>query len=127
MMGFAVVVGASLITHQNVPTNLLLAFVTSFTLTAASMAINDYYDREIDEINEPQRPIPSGAISPKEALLFAFVLCIIGFIAAFGTNVQCLFLAVVAWIVSVTYVTKGKRTGFPGNLLVSTCVVIPFI
>ena len=28
---------------------------------------------------------------------------------------------------SVTYVTKGKRTGLPGNLLVSTCVVVPFI
>jgi geranylgeranylglycerol-phosphate geranylgeranyltransferase len=133
MMGFAVVVGASLVnyaslvTYPNVLTNLLLAFVTSFTLTAASMAINDYYDREIDEINEPQRPIPSGAISPKEALLLAFVLSIIGFAAAFVTNVQCLGVAVVAWIVSVTYVTKGKRTGLPGNLLVSTCVVIPFV
>ncbi|UCE29707.1 MAG: UbiA family prenyltransferase [Candidatus Bathyarchaeota archaeon] len=127
MMGFAVVVGASLVTYSNFLINLLLAIVTSFTLTAASMAINDYYDREIDEINEPQRPIPSGAVSPREALLLAFVLSIIGFIAAFGTNVQCLATAVVAWIVSVTYVTKGKRSGLPGNLLVSTCVVIPFI
>ena len=127
MMGFAVIVGASLVSYPNFSTNLLLGFITSFTLTAASMAINDYYDRDIDAINEPQRPIPSGAISPKEALFLALVLSVIGFVAAFGTNVYCLIVAVIAWIVSVTYVTKGKRTGLPGNLLVSTCVVIPFI
>lgn len=28
--------------------------------------MNDYYDREIDAINEPYRPIPSGAISENE-------------------------------------------------------------
>jgi len=127
MMGFAVIVGASFVTYPNFSTNLLLGFITSFTLTAASMAINDYYDRDIDAINEPQRPIPSGAISPKEALFLALVLSVIGFMAAFGTNVPCLIVAGIAWIVSVTYVTKGKRTGLFGNLLVSTCVVIPFI
>jgi len=91
------------------------------------MAINDYYDRQIDSINEPNRPIPGGAVSPKEALYFAIVLSIIGFIAALGTNVPCLMVAAIAWIVSITYVTKGKSTGLPGNFLVSICVAIPFI
>jgi len=127
MMGFAVIVGASLVSALNFSINLLLGFVTSFTLTGASMAINDYYDRQIDAINEPKRPIPSGAVSPKEALHFALVLSIIGFIAALGTNVPCLIVAAIAWIVSITYVTKGKRTGLPGNFLVSACVAIPFI
>jgi len=127
MMGFAVIVGASLVSPLNFSTNLLLGFVTAFTLTAAFMAINDYYDKDVDAINEPQRPIPSGAISPKEALFFALVLSVIGFMAAFGTNVHCLIVAVIAWVVSVTYVTMGKRTGLFGNFLVSTCVVIPFV
>ena len=127
MMGFAVIVGASLASPLNFSISLLLGFITSFTLTGASMAINDYYDREIDAINEPNRPIPSGVVTPKEALFLAFVLSIIGFIAAFETNVPCLIVAVIAWIVSVTYITEGKRTGLPGNFLVSTCVVIPFI
>ncbi len=127
MMGFAVIVGASLVSALNFSINLLLGFITSFTLTGASMAINDYYDRQIDAVNEPNRPIPSGAVSPKEALSFALVLSIIGLVAAFGTNVPCLIVAVIAWIVSMTYITKGKSTGLPGNFLVSTCVVIPFI
>ena len=127
MMGVAVIAGASLVTNPSFSAEQLLAFVTSFTLTAASMAINDYYDRDIDAINEPQRPIPSGMIKPRESLFLALVLGVIGFVAAFGTNTYCLIVAVVAWIVSVAYVTKGKRTGLLGNLLVSTCVVIPFI
>ena len=127
MMGFAVIVGASLVSALNFSINLLLGFVTSSTLTGASMAINDYYDREIDAINEPNRPIPSGTISPKEALSFAAVLSLVGFAAALMTNISCLIVAVITWMIFVTYTTKGKRTGLPGNLLVSTCVVIPFI
>ena len=43
-------------------TNILFGFGTGFMLTAAAMTINDYYDRTIDAINEPTRPIPSGLI-----------------------------------------------------------------
>jgi geranylgeranylglycerol-phosphate geranylgeranyltransferase len=127
MMGFAVIVGASLVSALDFSINLLLGFVTSFTLTGASMAINDYYDREIDAINEPNRPIPSGVVSPKEALSFAFVLSLVGFVAALVTSISCFIVAVIAWVIFVAYTTKGKRTGLPGNFLVSACVVIPFI
>jgi len=127
MMGFAVIVGASLVSPLNFTINLLLGFATSFSLTAAFMAINDYYDREIDAINEPNRPIPRGDVSPKEALMFALLLSTIGFVAAFETNLPSLLVAVIAWIISITYITEGKGTGLPGNFLVSATVVIPFI
>lgn len=127
MMGFAVIVGASLVSPLNFTINLLLGFTTSFALTAASMAINDYYDREIDAINEPNRPIPRGDVSPKEALIFAVALSTIGLIAAFETNMPSLLVAVTALIISISYITKGKGTGLPGNFLVSATVVIPFI
>jgi len=110
--------------------NLAYGFITSFALTASSMTINDYYDREIDAVNEPKRPIPSGLIRPKEALAFAFALTAIGFITAFLTNttsVSCFATAVVFWLVSVAYVTMGKRTGLLGNFLVSACVSAPFV
>ncbi len=127
MMGFAVIVGASLVSALDFSINLLLGFVTSFALTGASMALNDYYDREIDAINEPNRPIPSGAVSPEEALSLGAALGIIGLVTALMTNMSCLIVAMIAWTIFAAYTTKGKRTGFPGNLLVSTCVVIPFI
>ena len=128
MMGFAVIVGASLVIPIKLTINLLLGFVTSFALTAASMAINDYYDREIDAINEPHRPIPQGEITPKEALASALILTIIGFAAALFTNPpNTLIISTIAYIISITYITKGKATGLPGNFLVSASVVIPFI
>jgi geranylgeranylglycerol-phosphate geranylgeranyltransferase len=130
MMGFAVFVGAVLTNPQFSSVNWLdisYGFVTGFTLTAASMTINDYYDRAIDAINEPSRPIPSGSVSAREALAFVFVLSAVGFVVAYIASVLCLVVAVISWIVVVTYVTVGKRSGLPGNFLVSTCVAIPFI
>jgi len=130
MIGFSVVVGALLVgtevSHPYVILKLLFGFVTAFTLAGASMVINDYYDREIDGINEPGRPIPSGRVTPRESLIFAAVLTILGFLAAIFTNILCLAIAIIAWIISVSYTIKGKSTGLPGNFLVSTCVAIPF-
>jgi geranylgeranylglycerol-phosphate geranylgeranyltransferase len=130
MMGFAVMVGGALASSStlgNFWMNLTYGFVTGFMLTAASMTINDYYDREIDKVNEPSRPIPSGTIKPKRALAFAAVLTAIGFIAAYLTNFSCLLTAILAWTIFTAYTTVGKRSGLPGNFLVSTCVAIPFV
>ena len=134
MMGFAVIVGASLAEKNAIfqlSHYLLLGFATGFFLTGAAMAVNDYYDREIDAINEPKRPIPSGAVAPKEALAIAFIMTVMGFASAVFTNVapnwECLFTTFFSWIVAILYVTKGKSTGLSGNLLVSICITIPFI
>jgi geranylgeranylglycerol-phosphate geranylgeranyltransferase len=133
MMGLAVIVGASLVGPSNMSVawpNLVYGFITGFTLTAAAMAINDYYDRKIDIINEPRRPIPSGLVKPGEALVFALALTTVGLVAAYLTNMRyplCLPIAIVAWIISVGYTTVGKRSGLPGNFLVSLCVSIPFV
>ena len=130
MMGIAVIVGAALASPHDLSVSwlyLVYGFATGFALTAASMAINDYYDREIDAVNEPGRPIPSGLIKPREALAFAFILTAIGLATAFLTNVFSFAIAVFAWLVFVAYTTVGKRTGLPGNFLVSTCVAIPFV
>jgi geranylgeranylglycerol-phosphate geranylgeranyltransferase len=130
MMGFAVIVGAALANQDNTTflrLNLSYGFVTGFMLTAASMSINDYYDREIDDLNEPKRPIPSGAVKPKEALILALCLTAIGLVAALLTSIYSLALAILAWTVFVAYTTVGKRSGLPGNFLVSTCVAIPFV
>ncbi|MGQ9623840.1 MAG: geranylgeranylglycerol-phosphate geranylgeranyltransferase [Candidatus Bathycorpusculaceae bacterium] len=137
MMGFAVVVGAALaskaLSTSFLP-SLFYGFFTGFLLTAASMAINDYYDREIDAVNEPNRPIPSGTTKPKEALAFAFILSLLGFATAFANSyltslesVYCFLIAIIAWLIFVAYTTIGKRSGLPGNFLVSACVSIPFI
>jgi geranylgeranylglycerol-phosphate geranylgeranyltransferase len=132
MMGLATIIGI-LLSGKNVfyyneflfaP---ILGFLTAFTFTGASMAINDYYDREIDIINEPGRPIPRGALKPSEALTLAIILIGIGLTSALFTNLTCFVLSLIALTIFVTYSTLGKRTGLLGNFLVSACVSIPFI
>ena len=131
MMSLAVFIGAWLTIKDPLsPTvlhKILLGAVTAFTLTGASMAINDYCDYEIDKINEPHRPLPSGIIKLKESLILAASLILIGLTAALFTNLRTALLALISIIVSVTYAVKGKRTGLPGNFLVSFCVAVPFI
>jgi geranylgeranylglycerol-phosphate geranylgeranyltransferase len=128
VMSLAVLVGASLTGLGNLQgVNLLFSAITAFTLTGAAMAVNDYYDFDIDKINEPNRPIPSGQVSLKTSLVTTAVLTLIGLSSAFVISLFCLLFATVAWIIMVTYTTIGKRAGFPGNLLVSACVAAPFL
>jgi geranylgeranylglycerol-phosphate geranylgeranyltransferase len=133
MMGFAVFVGA-LLAYPNLGSlnwlNILYGFLTGFTFCAAAMVINDYYDRKIDAINEPQRPIPSGLIKPKQALLFMaalIVLCSTFSLLVYPYGLLCFLVALFSLAITATYLTVGKRSGLPGNFLVSACVAIPFI
>ena len=48
-------------TPEHVAQSALCMFMSGPLLTGYTQTINDYYDREIDAINEPYRPIPSGA------------------------------------------------------------------
>jgi len=132
VMGFAVIVGIIVATPsfsmgRNEVIRAALGFVTGFTFLATANVVNDYYDREIDAVNEPNRPIPSGIIRPKEALSYASVLSVVGFVSASLTNWECLVLATMSWILLLYYGTRGKRTGLLGNFVVSACISLPFI
>jgi len=129
MMGFAVLVGAALAGGLTPASwrGLLLGFATGFLMTASAMALNDYCDREIDAVNQPDRPIPSGEVKPWEALALMALLSLLALLSAWMTNLSCLLLAAFSWVVMASYSTVGKSTGLPGNLMVSTCVSIPFL
>jgi len=131
MVGFAVIVGAYVaqprIAINSSFVNLSLGFLTGFCLTGASMAINDYFDRFIDAVNEPSRPIPSGAVKPLEALVYGAILTALGLTASLLVNFPSFLAAIIAWILFSGYTIRGKRMGFLGNLMVSGCIATPFI
>ena len=52
---------------------IILAMMAVFFETAAGNVINDYFDYKIDLINKPERPIPSGRISPKAGRNYAYL------------------------------------------------------
>lgn len=128
MMGCAVLVGELIALPGLWPSfRALLGFPVAFLLTAATMALNDYYDRSIDSINNPKRPIPSGAVSAPTALLCTFLFSATGILISALVNLPALLIAAVSLVFMVYYNTIGKRTGFFGNVIVSSCVSLPFI
>jgi len=106
---------------------LALALLTAYGLCGSSMGFNDYFDREVDKVNAPWRPIPSGAISEKEAIGFSAALALIGGAAAAITSLECFLVAALSFLAAFTYNAVLKKTGFLGNMVVSAIVVAPFI
>ena len=51
--------------------------LTGPLVCGASQIVNDWFDREVDAINEPHRPIPSGRVPGKLALWFAMIWTLI--------------------------------------------------
>jgi geranylgeranylglycerol-phosphate geranylgeranyltransferase len=127
MIGFSVIVGEIIATPIFSGQAALYGFLTGFLFLAASMVLNDYSDRHVDAINEPERPIPSGKVKPRQAMTFAIVISALGFLCASQTGIWTLVVAAMSMVVAVAYNFKFKKTGLPGNALVSVNVALPFI
>mmetsp|Transcript_10995 Transcript_10995/g.17007 ORF Transcript_10995/g.17007 Transcript_10995/m.17007 type:complete len:420 (-) Transcript_10995:92-1351(-) len=94
-------------------------------LTGYTQTINDWYDREIDAINEPYRPIPSGAISEGEVIFQIWFLLLGGLGIAYGLDVwaghdipSVLLLSIFGSWISYIYSApplKLKQNGWAGN------------
>lgn len=63
-------------TLENVLVGLACMLLSGPLLAGYTQTLNDFYDREIDAINEPYRPIPSGAISVPQVV--AQILLLLG-------------------------------------------------
>ncbi|MBM3162810.1 MAG: chlorophyll synthase ChlG [Chlorobi bacterium] len=90
-------------------------------MCAMSQTMNDYFDREVDAINEPDRPIPSGKISKSASWLITFGLIITGFLVALSIHPYVVAIAFVGVLMSHAYSgppIRAKRNGWFGNLIV---------
>ena len=96
---------------------LLMAVV--ILITAAGNVINDYFDAEIDAINRPERPIPSGTVGRNAALAWAGVLFFFGLVISRFTTPLCLGIALFNVVLLVEYAARLKSTPFLGNVSVA--------
>jgi chlorophyll synthase len=93
-------------------------------LTAMSQAVNDWYDRHVDAINEPNRPIPSGRIPGNWGFYIAVAWTVLSLLVAALLGPWVLGAAVVgtilAWLYSAPPV-RLKQSGWwgPGAVAVS--------
>ena len=97
----------------------IAAVCATWFATAAGMAINDYFDRDIDRINAPDRPIPRGAVSPRNALLWSGVLFAGAIVFAVLLPWLAIAIAAVNLLALVLYTKAFKGTPGFGNLVVA--------
>lgn len=112
------VVSAGVPIVANWPTAVLGLLLAGPLVCAMSQAINDWYDREVDSINEPGRPIPSGRIPGRWGLYIAGIWTLLSLLVAATLGQWVLVSAVVglalAWAYSAPPL-RLKRNGWWGN------------
>jgi geranylgeranylglycerol-phosphate geranylgeranyltransferase len=126
---FGVYVGALVFSIGNPLqlTNILSASISTTLILGAGNALNDYFDYEIDKINRPKRPSPSGRITRSDTLMLSLAMFLIGLAAAKSINTFCLTIATVNTILLITYAIYGKRMLVTSNLTISYLVSSVFI
>jgi len=129
MIGFAVIVGAFVSKPLNAsPLQLGFGFLTGFFICAYSMAVNDIYDVEVDKVNRPERPLPSGRVTAQAASRISILVLLAGVASSVLTlNAVAIVIALVYALLSWLYNSRAKKTGLPGNLIVASSLAIPFI
>ena len=97
---------------------ILLASLVVFLICGFGNVINDIYDIDIDRINKPHRPLPSGRISLKSAKLLTWILAISGLLLSLF-NWICFIIALINALLLYLYAKRFKRDKRIGNLLVA--------
>ncbi|MFD2569828.1 UbiA-like protein EboC [Spirosoma soli] len=90
-------------------------------LYGGGVVFNDVFDAELDAIERPERPIPSGIVSKNAATLLAVILLLIGIVASFSVNQTAGFLAIAIAVASVVYDRFGKHHNLLGPLNMGLC------
>ncbi|MCB8960981.1 MAG: chlorophyll synthase ChlG [Ardenticatenales bacterium] len=116
----AIASGATGWSWQSVGYVLLGVMMAGPVLCGFSQVINDYFDKEIDAVNEPYRLVPAGLVSTSQILVTALFLLVIGLCLAGIFNVRVLTLVVVGQILALIYSAppvRAKRNGWVGNAM----------
>ncbi len=95
-------------------------------LNAASNALNQIYDLEIDRVNKGRRPLPSGRLTMGEAWTFTWITYAIAWLLAWsvapGGRHECFWIVVVATVITFLYSAppfRTKRLGIWANVTIA--------
>jgi geranylgeranylglycerol-phosphate geranylgeranyltransferase len=99
--------------------NVALAVIVTLMGAASGNAWNDYQDIEIDKVNQPNRPLPSGQVSPELVKRYSFVLAGLAVLFSVFISPVAFVIVLVANILLFIYSWKLKSTVLIGNLIVA--------
>ncbi len=101
--------------------NGLLLVLSSVFLYAGGVVLNDVFDVELDKLERPERPIPSGLIKLKEARVFGTSLLILGIVVAFLVSTVSGFVATILAVLILLYDSFSKKYSSLGPFNMGLC------
>jgi len=124
----AIIIATAILEGLNNHHVLLITTSVVMLYTAASNALNDALDYEIDLINRPERPIPLGYVSIKGALFISFLFFVFGVFLCLQLPDMAIVIGVfISLPLMVTYSTSLKGKSLIGNMVVSFLLGASFL
>lgn len=99
----------------------LLLVLATIGLYGGGVVFNDVFDAELDRIERPERPIPSGLITEKEGASLGISLLIVGVTSAFILSVYSGIIAFAIAVAALIYDKWGKHQLILGPLNMGLC------
>lgn len=103
------------------PARLPWLLASTACLYAGGVVLNDYFDRGVDAVERPERPIPSGRVPAGRAGVLGFALLGAGIGAAFCATPAAGAVALAVAACVVLYDARAKRHAFVGPLTMGVC------
>jgi 4-hydroxybenzoate polyprenyltransferase len=104
----------------------ILGLTMAAVLNGASNALNQIYDLEIDRINKPKRPLPSGRLTIRDAWVFTWAAyaaaLVLAWMVAPGGRHECFWIVLVATVITSLYSVppaRTKRLGIWANVTIA--------
>ncbi len=98
----------------------LLLFAT-VCLYAGGVVMNDVFDTDIDAVERPERPIPSGRVLLENARTMGLTLLLAGVLASFAVNMLCGGVALTVALLALIYDRYAKHHVFWGPFTMGLC------
>jgi geranylgeranylglycerol-phosphate geranylgeranyltransferase len=126
--GLAMVIGSGILGTLNNTGTLLLVMAVVMCFAGAANALNDVVDYEIDKINRPMRPLPSGFVKKRTALYISILLFSMGTLACMDLSETAKVIGIViAMPFMILYSKYLKGMPLVGNMIVSFILGLSFL
>jgi geranylgeranylglycerol-phosphate geranylgeranyltransferase len=106
---------------------IFFAALTGALVTAGANAMNDSFDIEIDRINRPDRPLPLGVLTPRDAQWMWILVSLVSIGLNIFINISALLIVVFSILLLYYYSARLKRTIIVGNVVVGLMTGMAFI
>lgn len=98
---------------------LILAALCASLSAASGNVINDITDIRIDAVNRPDRPLPSGAMTIRQAYILFYALNLSAIIISGFVSLAVVSIVIVSQIITYYYSVRLKAVAFAGNAAVA--------